>query len=224
MKSEDVPATETLPFRMGPALPALGIASLLAAGTSAYGAIVYSGVLNSELTSGANDFNLNADSYNDISLEVYSAEGGYLDFRPISFYGSSGLLAGSAMAKLSGGATIGSGAVTWGGNNASALVFSTYSATNWAAESAVGTFDGYVGFKFRPNSVSPFNYAWLQLSVTATGLGNPPSFTLVDWAYENSGAAIQAGNTGAIPEPSAVALVMGAASLLAVRRRRRQTA
>jgi hypothetical protein len=32
-----------LPSRLNPALPALGVASLLAAGTNAYGVIVYSG-------------------------------------------------------------------------------------------------------------------------------------------------------------------------------------
>jgi hypothetical protein len=55
------------------------------------------------------------------------------------------------------------------------------------------------------------------------GQGFPDRMTVVDWAYQDSGGAIAAGDTGAspIPEPSSLALLAaGAAGLAGFRRRK----
>lgn len=72
------------------------------------------------------------------------------------------------------------------------------------------------------------NYGWIQFHFG--GLGNPS--TVFDWAYDDSGAHIQAGDTGtsAAPEPGTMMLLgmgglaMGATGLRALRRRRREAA
>lgn len=84
------------------------------------------------------------------------------------------------------------------------------------------------------------NYGWIRLKWEDLGVNQPFStllggspllsgtgfadrLTILDWAYDDSGAAIRAGNTGAsIPEPSSLALLAaGAAGLAALRRRRK---
>ena len=73
---------------------------------------------------------------------------------------------------------------------------------------------GYLGFLFNPTG-SQVLYGWGQVSVSGDG----QTMTLVDWAYDNSGAAISAG-VAAAPEPtSAVLCLLGAASLTLRRRR-----
>ena len=79
------------------------------------------------------------------------------------------------------------------------------------------------------------DYGWIRLKLTDLGLNQPFStvlggsplgngqgyadkVTVVDWAYENSGAAIKAGD---VPEPSALALLAaGAVGIGAFRRRK----
>lgn len=222
MKSENVPAAEPLPFRIGPALPALGIASLLAAGTNAYGQIVYSGTLNTTVTNTFTNFNVDGLTLNDIRLTSTTFnEGGYIKFGGVG-YGAGTILDGSDVARLSFGATIDNTAAWSGGGDY--RVWKAENSSAWGVGNEVGAITGYVGFRFTPVSGGQLKYGWAQLTVNATGLsGGVATVTLVDYAYEDSGTAIQAGVT-AIPEPSAVALVMGAASLLALRKRRRQAA
>jgi hypothetical protein len=87
------------------------------------------------------------------------------------------------------------------------------------------------------------NFGWIRLKVEDLGLNQPfrdhlaltggapisgqgfgDKITVIDWAYENSGAAIHAGATGSpvgVPEPSALALLAaGAAGIGAFRRRK----
>jgi hypothetical protein len=78
--------------------------------------------------------------------------------------------------------------------------------------------DGYVGVRFL-DSGSNERYGWIRFDTT--GAAGFPA-TLVDWAYEDSGAGIQTG-AGVIPEPSSLALgclAAGAAGLAAWRRRK----
>jgi len=74
----------------------------------------------------------------------------------------------------------------------------------------------YMGVKFFDAANDPL-YGWIRIT------GGPASgipATILDWAYEDSGAGIQ---TGVVPEPSSVALgclAAGAAGLAAWRRRK----
>lgn len=100
---------------------------------------------------------------------------------------------------------------------------------------------GLVGFRLGNG-----DYGWIRLRFDDAGLnqplktllggsplqdghGFPDGMTVVDWAYDNSGAPIAAGDTGAtpptVPEPSPLALLAaGAAGITALRRRKAKQA
>ena len=77
---------------------------------------------------------------------------------------------------------------------------------------------GYVGLEINGGSGS--NYGWAQISYV-DNFGSS-TLTLIDFAYETTtGVGIE---TGAIPEPTNLALlVAGAAGLLALRRSRQKS-
>ena len=62
----------------------------------------------------------------------------------------------------------------------------------------------YLLFRFTGGSLAQDLYGWAQLNVTLPG-NHGLEVTLVDWAYDTSGAQIPAGDTGT-PEPSTFAL------------------
>ncbi len=83
---------------------------------------------------------------------------------------------------------------------------------NGAGQFASGS-EGYIAFKFTPNDDSGTFYGWMRVALSNTG----STGVIRDWAYETSGSGI---TVGAVPEPSAFALLgLGAAGLL--RRRRK---
>jgi len=100
----------TLPSRLKPALPALGVASLLAAGTNAYGTIVYSGAINTFVSAGGTvNFNIDAAGINDFSLTSGGGEGGYLRLSSIGYF-AAGLLNGQIRRKCRGARPLGAAA------------------------------------------------------------------------------------------------------------------
>jgi hypothetical protein len=91
--------------------------------------------------------------------------------------------------------------------------------------SAVGEWEfstnGIAGFKLGSG-----NFGWIRLHVENTDSDvYPDRMTAIDWAYEDSGAAIAAGATGSAapaPAPASLALLAtGAVGVAAMRRRRR---
>jgi hypothetical protein len=67
-------------------------------------------------------------------------------------------------------------------------------------------------------------FATLRGSTLQDGSGFADKITVIDWAYEDSGAAIAAGDTGDIPAPSPLALLAAGAIGLAGWRGRRASA
>ena len=70
--------------------------------------------------------------------------------------------------------------------------------------------DRYLLFRFAGGNLPHPVYGWAELSIILTGgdhsgFPNGPDVTLIDWAYNLSGAQISAGDTGT-PEPSTLAL------------------
>jgi len=80
---------------------------------------------------------------------------------------------------------------------------------------------GYIGFRF-VDSHGQTDYGWIQLSLNLNNFfANVASATILDWAYNNSGGPIAAGQ---IPEPSSMALALlggGAVGLALWRKHRR---
>ena len=77
---------------------------------------------------------------------------------------------------------------------------------------------------------SGYIHGWLRLSVNATSNPLNAELTVVDYAFDDSGALIAAGDTGAAPEPGTLAssglaaLVLGAEGLRRWRAARKKTA
>jgi hypothetical protein len=82
----------------------------------------------------------------------------------------------------------------------------------------------YIGFRFLNEGTGALNFGWLQFQTAGTLNGQPRA--VLSWAYENTGAGIAVGDTGAavngVSEPASLALVGAAlaAGLTAARRRR----
>jgi hypothetical protein len=96
----------------------------------------------------------------------------------------------------------------------------SYKTGDWGPSSS-----HYLGFQFNLSGSQVVGWAQLQAQVNCPSFCGPggPSVTLIDFAYEDqAGAPIAAGQT--VPEPSGLALfAMGAAGVLALRKRRQKT-
>lgn len=76
-----------------------------------------------------------------------------------------------------------------------------------------GATNKFMGIEF-VNAAGTVDYGWVRLTV---GAGPTYPFTVVDWAYDTTGAAIVA-----VPEPAVSAMALGALALGAVRRPRKR--
>jgi hypothetical protein len=90
----------------------------------------------------------------------------------------------------------------------------------WATGSA-----GFAGFDFSNTDTHTVNYGWVKLVYTVGSNGLANSITAIDWAYDNTGNPIKAGQeTGSTPEPSTFAmglLAAGAVGVIALRQPRK---
>ena len=75
-----------------------------------------------------------------------------------------------------------------------------YNAGTQISSSQLNSTDKYFLFTFYDTIQNLQLYGWGQLNVSLTDSG--PDVTLVDYAYDTSGAPIAAGDVGAVPEPS----------------------
>ncbi len=213
-------ASLPLPSRLKPSLPALGVASLLAAGTSAYGQVTFTSVnggLGQVLTGDQSyQFVLNSGSHTDLTIYHSTGEGGYLSagFTPYDYTLTGSILGGGGfVAKLGSGITLNSG-TTFDYSGTKALWGQSSVTSDWAS----GATRGYVGFEFGDSG--NHYYGWVDLSIDRAVQGN---VTIYGYAVNlTPGGAIT--TPTAIPEPAPAALVIGATALLALRQRRRKAA
>ncbi|WOO39817.1 hypothetical protein [Rubellicoccus peritrichatus] len=79
---------------------------------------------------------------------------------------------------------------------------------------------GYFGFRFEDGGMTVYGWAeatfFDKTNPSPSGVG----VTVHQWAYQDDGSGIRVGNTGAIPEPAAVATGLGALALGAAGLRR----
>lgn len=215
--------------KRGPAL-ALYTGAAGAALTGAFtaeAAIHYSGVQNITMSAGhATDYiNLDGAGGNDFKLRWY-VYGATVDWRIATVIGQT---AGADVA-MDGESGMGADyAKNFGTNDA----ISGGQATAWPGKAGFwfrtdiaswyGHFDaapGYIGVRFDSGGTK---YGWIHVDSVD---GNLASYHVDGWAYEDSGGAIDADDTGGpavVPEPSTIALALlasGAAGVMASRRRK----
>jgi hypothetical protein len=97
--------------------------------------------------------------------------------------------------------------------------------TSGSFNPAQGAVTGFVGVKINNTMTSQTDYGWIRLQVSDNGIGdgNPHKITAIDWAYQNDGSPILAGDTGPLTTPAPTALTLlatGAAGVLAWRKMR----
>lgn len=198
-----------------------GAATALAGVNSAEADIHYSGMLNVP-------FPAQSSSVGTFALD----NGAVIRFANInSYYSSAGValfrIQGAAVSNMFRGSAVGgfrypsnlaSNALVSGGPFAAhnANFFATLAYAGGFAHSkflAAGT--GFIGFRF--NGGGGIEYGWARVTMEgAPGNG----FTLVDYAWGDTGTAIMAGQT-AVPEPGSLGLLaIGAAGLLFWRKQR----
>ena len=136
--------------------------------------------------------------------------------------------AGVGLKRLSHGAVISDGAggsgAGWGGDFAK---LANRKLVNGNLAGSGGTWPksqaGFAGIRFN-TAHGQTDYGWMRLEWQPDGYGVPDKLTMIDWAYDDSGATISAGNEG-VPEPSSLTLVLlaaGSMGVLAWRKHRQQ--
>ena len=183
-------------------------------------AVIYSGVQNIGLNT---PVDIDNDGISDINLSVnLSSSANYaymLTPNEVAFIREPG---GNLVKKLSSGSSIGAGAnfVFIDGTFRAATTYSNFSA-GWPGATPPNTTSGLAGIKIADSGTDIF--AWLRFSITNDANGLPVDITLIDWAYEDTGASIIAGaTTSPVPLPGSLGLLaMGASGLAAFRRRKK---
>lgn len=199
---------------------AMRSAYLLAAGAAAVAAttsqaeIIYSGSQNIGISQFSSlNLNLDGDAYGDVLLKNYVFSGGNymgatVNFFPgklVSFFSASNYAYASSLAAgfLIDSASVGPsffGSMAFGASNPNAQFNNAQNA--------------FLGLSFATGGGT--RYGWVRLSID----NSAGTFTVHDWAYENSGAGIHA---GAVPAPGALGLLAaGATGLGILRGRKRQ--
>jgi len=205
--------------------PLLAVAATASALMTSQGAVVYSGAQNVSTTaanpsSDRKAVNVDGQSASEFSLSSNFSKSSrhILDTTSADFdFVSSVDSTSDLMAKLNSSVSVDSGSLFSSAANPNVITRNfngiTFTTTtgNWSTGST-----GYFGFRFNPSG-SQTLYGWGQLSISANG----QTMTLVDYAYDDSGAAILTGATTAVPEPSVSLLgLMGLTSVCFLRSRK----
>ncbi|MDM8542754.1 hypothetical protein QUF90_16895 [Desulfococcaceae bacterium HSG9] len=187
---------------MAYAATATGVMALT---TGAEAGIVYSGVQNRPVSSGVS-YNLDFDgggtefiftqltaNTNSYRLRINGADGSDSWLETTGNYHAANLALNYTIQK--------SVAVGYAFGEKRALL-----ATSYSGGSTYGNFigkTGYIGVKF--DCAAGTCYGWIQF----TGAADVKSGIVVDWAYEDTGASIKAGNTGPVANNAPVADLNG---------------
>lgn len=110
------------------------------------------------------------------------------------------------------GATMNAGAGAAAVANVNLGFLSGGSGYNLGNPGFLGPPSKYLLFNF--DNAGTTNYGWIEITSSVTGFSGTVSAysaTLGDWAYDDSGAQITAGQVPVVPEPSSAALAMGGA-------------
>jgi hypothetical protein len=192
---------------------------LLVVASQAQAVVVHSGVVNLNVPSTTAGIYLNVVS--GVSGTTTAAVPGW-DLNPWSSSGFS-IWANNA-AELANGVIIGNGTATQVDNlplgyvvDATGVFGRTAAVETAGAFSFIANSNGnYIGFRFNDGANTLFGWARFELS---SSISSQPR-TLVEYAYETSGAGIA---VGAVPEPGTYAMMgLGVASLLLATRRRQR--
>ena len=188
---------------------------ILSAAQDCDAAIVYSGTLN--VTLGLNDtqsLDLDGGGYDlRFELDRRFVPGGPYNYAIAQALVNGGIIGAgnavqnfSASESISGASLINTGYLFW------ARTFGTLHPGYEFSYSS----PGYVGFRLELDGGD--KYGWVQIKDIPS---NARSYTIVDWAYEDSGNPIKTGETGVVPEPSGLALLAcGAAGIYALRKKK----
>lgn len=204
----------TVQSSASPARVAYATAAAAAAAAGAQADIIYSGTQNISIAQfSALNLNLDGDAYGDLLLKNYvfgstPYQGATVNFAPgklVSF--SVGGL--SYVTALNAGFAINASSV--GPNFFGSMA---YGNVNPNAQFRNAT-NAFLGLSFASGANT--YYGWVRVSVSNLA----GSFTVHDWAYENSGGGITA---GAIPAPGALGLFAAGASGLGLLRGRKRAA
>ncbi len=193
--------------------------------------LIYSGVLNKTALLSNNQ----STGYTDSLIDI---DGGGADLRllltriyydrgQVLFLPLNGKIfaTGQSVLKLASGSTISSGMNALLVNSLKIIAGADFGVPNAGLFTFGAT--GIAGFQLGNN-----NYGWIRLKPEFSSLSGKPviarGFTVIDWAYEDSGASILAGDTGlpdeiknntiALPHPLSL-LAAGAMGVAAFRRR-----
>jgi hypothetical protein len=223
---------------------ALGAAAAaVGASTRADGAIIYSGTQNFAVPANnvggvyidfdAGTVSLSGSAGADANLFdfVTATTNGNYNLRYLGAYGpnhaaNGALTNGSQMAlRLSAGQLIGAAGPF---ENLAALAYQFRTLASAPLGPIYGQWNttgtSFLGFRF-VDANGQTDFGWIRISFNAGNFtGNGSAATIVDWGWDNSGAAIMA---GAVPEPSSLGLAFlagGAAGLMAWRRSRQAKA
>jgi hypothetical protein len=196
-----------------------GGAGMLAAG-SADAAIIYSGLLNQSVTVGSS-YAIDFDGFfgTDLTFSVVDF-GSRFDARSsaASGFGVADNTADGTPTNFASGDLIDGGSKYTGSSTKTLAAYDTTDGAfidgNFPANAT-----GFLGFVLSGN-----NFGWVRLSFGGT-LDATTGFTVIDWAYDNTGAAIRAGQTtSAVPGAGALAALAVGASGLRGRRSRERAA